>query len=308
MTSLYETENACVVALLDNRNGFYVMQLVGDVPRKHYRNAWEAILQDARKNSARQNNVSDIIFNFKDMQTQPDPARTWFSNQFLPRFNKIHPNMRVAVISPAISVAEQTFVPIFYAIRNFFGQFFSKKTTIQVKYFKKVIQAHDWLAPKVNKRNQLFDKYASSPEFPKQIQQYNMFEDFGQDFGKNFEENPRKRKTKKAQENEEENLKYGRQNSIFGNFENEILDNQQKRRTKNITQKSINNTKKNTKNQNNITEEPNQKKGFWGGLFSHLFFNTENHEDKKVFNMGNKKSGFSFKIHVSKKGKFEDKK
>ncbi len=284
MKSLYETENATVIALLDERMDFYVVQLVGDVQRNHYKNAWESVLKDAKNND-----VCDIIFNFKDMTTQPDAGRVWFSNEFLPRFSKIHPNMRVAVISPAISVLEQTFVPIFYVVRNFFVQFFKKKTQIQVRFFKKVVQAHDWFKPKNTSKYEekaFLTRKNNQDYFENLFSQQNQQEEYPQ-------KNTRTNRKRQQQEDEEYNKKFFG-NSLFGDLERQMLENENRRKTK----KKNKRTPKNKPSE--ITET--QPKGFWGKLFGNLFFRTETNDDLKTYNLGNKKSGFSFKIHFSKKG------
>lgn len=285
MISLYETENASVIALLDEYKGFYVVQLIGEVHRKHYRNAWEAILIDAK-----QNEVTNIIFNYKDMTTQPDAGRVWFSNEFLPRLTKIHPNIQIAVISPAISILEQTFIPIFYFLRNFMLKFSKHKTNIKVKFFKKVPQAYAWfegdILPdnhKSQKTENLFSQYQNEL-FAEKQQQNNTH---------------KKNKNKRGEEEKPKNNFF--ENSLFGNIENEFLDNENRKKAK----KSQNQKGKTTKNQKitqkNQTESP-EKKGFFARIFSNIFFTTENQDGKKIFNIGNKKTGFSFKIHFSKKG------
>jgi hypothetical protein len=153
MESIYETTNGSTVVLLDNKNGFYIVQLIGKVSRTHYQAAFQTILEDSKKT-----NVSNLLLNIKDLTATPDPYRLWFTKFFLPKLSKnIKNTIHIAVVHP-LKLIEKYTIPFFYEVLKIFGW------NIEVRFFENLQKANQWLVTQQEKKCNNHSKYSQQYE------------------------------------------------------------------------------------------------------------------------------------------------
>lgn len=121
------------MALVDDYEEYYVVQLVGDVSRKSYREALKAVLA----------NIEDapyprLIINLRDMKTKPDLGRYWFTIYFLPKFYRHAGQIYIAMISQTNKL-ERNSIPWMSSLIKFLG------VKVTVKFFKQVFDARQWI-------------------------------------------------------------------------------------------------------------------------------------------------------------------
>lgn len=103
MKSIYESPNQQVMALVDLRRKYYVVQLVGKISGQSYRACLLQVLKHSKESS-----ITKIILNTKDLTSNPDLAGIWLASHFIRRFYKIHGNLRLAVVNPKRKISQFT--------------------------------------------------------------------------------------------------------------------------------------------------------------------------------------------------------
>ncbi|TAG87613.1 MAG: hypothetical protein EAZ20_10270 [Bacteroidetes bacterium] len=177
MESIYETSNGSTVALLNEEDDFYVLQLIGKVSKTHYQAALNAILEDAEAREC-----GNLLLNVKDMIGTPDPWQWWFTNHFIRKLDKlIEPKVYVAVVHP-LKFAEKYTVPYLYAFLRLIGW------KINVNFFKNIQKATQWLEKNIEKpKDNSFSSYSNYSNY---FQNNNNFDfDFEDDDENNDENN-----------------------------------------------------------------------------------------------------------------------
>lgn len=174
MESIYETTNGSTMALVNEEEEFYILQLIGKVSKTHYKAALEAILEDAEMRE-----FGSLLLNTKDMTDTPDPWQWWFTNHFLRKLDKaIEPRIYIAVVHPLKFVEKYT-IPYFYAFLRWIGW------KVKVNFFENIEKATKWLQKEVEK-NQHKSKNQKN-DFNSEYGYYSAYRDDSFDFNDNQE-------------------------------------------------------------------------------------------------------------------------
>ncbi|MCU0448058.1 MAG: hypothetical protein MUE85_24415 [Microscillaceae bacterium] len=136
MKSIYETTNGSTMGFVNHHEEYYLIQLIGTVSRAHYQAVFGAVLEDAEING-----YQKIIFNIRDLKTNPDLGRTWLTSQFIPKFYKQTGGLQLAVVNPT-NFLEKKSIPLFYSVVKALG------LAIHIKFFDNLMQARDWVCAK----------------------------------------------------------------------------------------------------------------------------------------------------------------
>lgn len=133
MRLLYQSAGGSALLLADDRDEYYVVQLVGKVSKKNYQTALREIIKNLDADA-----YTCLLLNLKDLQSQPDLAGYWFWAHFIPRFYKKAGKCKVAIVR-----AKQT------TWRNQLSKVSSLfrvgKLQLDVRFFDTLPTAQDWL-------------------------------------------------------------------------------------------------------------------------------------------------------------------
>lgn len=144
MASIYMSSNGNTLAFIDFATQTYVVQLVGNVSQKSYREAFKAILKQTEDYP-----WSNILINAKDLQNIPDLGRQWLTTQFIPRFYRKIKSVKLALLSPTHAL-EKKGVSLFYGLVAKLG------LGVQVKFFEELQEAQEWLMGEKEKAEKHF--------------------------------------------------------------------------------------------------------------------------------------------------------
>lgn len=133
MKSIYESSNQQVVALVDLRKKYYVVQLIGRVSGKAYREGLLQVLKHSKESS-----ITKIILNTKELQNNPDLAGTWLASHFIRRFYKIHGDLRLAVVNHRRKIGQFTLAWLQVILKPLRIQF-------PLRVFENLKEAQGWL-------------------------------------------------------------------------------------------------------------------------------------------------------------------
>lgn len=187
MESIYETTNGSTMALVNEDEEFYILQLIGKVSKTHYKTALEAILEDAEMRG-----FGSLLLNTKDMIGTPDPWQWWFTNHFLRKLDKaIEEKIYIAVVHPLKFVEKYT-IPYFYAFLRYMGW------KVKVNFFENIEKATKWLEKEVEK-NQENNSNSS-------YQHYSAYKNNRFDFDDDEEEEDSYFEDKKPNKNEKKSI------------------------------------------------------------------------------------------------------
>ncbi len=204
MESIYETSNGSTIALLNEENEFYVLQLIGKVSKTHYQGALNAILEDAESREC-----GNLLLNTKDMIGTPDPWRFWFTNHFVRKLDKlIEPKIYIAVVHP-MKFIEKFSVPYMYAFLRMIGW------KVNVNFFDTIQKATDWLEKNINKEEEQEENNSHYSTHSSKNNYYHLDDDDDDDFfPKKSNQNRSNKKQKKTfKEKLKENFKIKKKDS-----------------------------------------------------------------------------------------------
>jgi hypothetical protein len=133
MRLLYQGVGGSVLALANEDEEYYVVQLVGKVGRKSYQTA----LREVTKNLADEPYPA-FLLNIKDLQSQPDLAGYWFWAHFVPRYYKKVGKCKIAIVRSKQTVWHSQLSKV----TNLFK---AGRMDIELHFFDAVNPAQDWL-------------------------------------------------------------------------------------------------------------------------------------------------------------------
>jgi hypothetical protein len=133
MRLLYQGVGGSVLALANEDEECYVVQLVGKVGRKSYQTA----LREVTKNLADEPYPA-FLLNIKDLQSQPDLAGYWFWAHFVPRYYKKVGKCKIAIVRSKQTIWHSQLSKV----TNLFK---AGRLDIELQFFDAVNPAQDWL-------------------------------------------------------------------------------------------------------------------------------------------------------------------
>lgn len=133
MRLLYQGVGGSVLALANEDEEYYVVQLVGKVGRKSYQTA----LREVTKNLADEPYPA-FLLNIKDLQSQPDLAGYWFWAHFVPRYYKKVGKCKIAIVRSKQTMWHSQLSKV----TNLFK---AGRMDIELQFFDAVNPAQDWL-------------------------------------------------------------------------------------------------------------------------------------------------------------------
>lgn len=133
MTNIYSNPNYTVMGFLNAQDEFYLVQLVGEVSRTHYKGVFREILA-----LIEQKPYDKLLFNVRDMTTNPDMGRRWFTIHFLRHYYKQVGMIQLAVINPQNAI-ERKGITFLSKLISKFG------IKVQIQFFDEVLAAQEWL-------------------------------------------------------------------------------------------------------------------------------------------------------------------
>jgi hypothetical protein len=129
MKLLYQSAGGSALALANEDDELYVVQLVGKIGRKNYQTALREVAKNASEDA-----FPALLLNVKDLQSQPDYGGYWFWAHFIPRFYKKVGKCKVAIVR-----SKQT------VWHNQLGNLSQLLKKVEVRFFESVDTAQDWL-------------------------------------------------------------------------------------------------------------------------------------------------------------------
>lgn len=133
MTNIYANPNQTVMGFVNLHERFYLVQLIGGVSRTHYKGVFRIILQNLEKEP-----FNKLLFNVRDMTTNPDMGRRWFTIHFLRHYYKQVGMIQLAVINPQNAI-ERKGITFLSKLISKFG------IKVQIQFFDDVLAAQEWL-------------------------------------------------------------------------------------------------------------------------------------------------------------------
>ncbi len=133
MRALYQAAGGSIIALADDRNECYVVQLVGKVGKKNYHTALRGVLKNLPEDA-----YTNFLLNTKDLQSRPDLAGYWFWAHFVPRYYKQVGKCKIAIVR-----AKQTFWH--NQLGKVSGLLKIARMDVEVKFFDELNTGQDWL-------------------------------------------------------------------------------------------------------------------------------------------------------------------
>jgi|GEM_PF-3288327 len=133
MRLLYQGAGGTILALVNDADEYYIVQMVGKVGKKNY----QAALRTVIKNLA-ENDYPHFLLNAKDLQSQPDLAGYWFWAHFVPRYYKRVGKCRIAILREKQTFWHRQFSKVGGLLK-------AGRMNIEVEFFTDLNTAQDWL-------------------------------------------------------------------------------------------------------------------------------------------------------------------
>ncbi len=133
MRLLYQSAGGGALVLADDRDEYYIVQLVGEVGKKNYQTALREVIKQVEDDG-----YTSLLMNMKDLQSQPDLAGYWFWAHFVPRFHKKAGACKIAILRAKESTWRNQLSKATALLRV-------GKVKLDVRFFDALPTAQDWL-------------------------------------------------------------------------------------------------------------------------------------------------------------------
>lgn len=180
---IYQNPNESITCLVNQTRETFIIQIIGRVRFKYYKEAFEVTLEAQEMHP-----YTQIIVNFRDVKLSPDNLRFWFVSKFVKNFYKTEKELKIAIVHGE-RLWDKRFIRFWLKLRAIFG------SKVEYQFFEEIKQAENWMYGIEEKEEEFMFFKPDNIDAPQ--------EEFdGKNFG--FEENNSEQTFYKIEENNRE--------------------------------------------------------------------------------------------------------